>query len=125
MLEAALTDQILGAFFGVYRDLGFGFLEAVYVNALTVDLQARGIDSRREVAIEVVYCGVRVGFYRADLVVENRVLLEVKSTRTIVEADERQLQNYLKASHIEVGLLLHFGPEPKFRRFVFSNNRKQ
>jgi len=124
MLEATLSAQVLAAFFKVYRELGYGFLEAVYVNALFVGLTKRGMDVKREVLIEVMYQGVSVGTYRIDLLVSNRIMLEVKSTKTIIDADERQLLNYLKATTIEVGFLLHFGPEPHFRRRILTNDRK-
>lgn len=125
MLEEGLTQKIIGGFFNVYRCLGFGYLEANYANAFAVELQALGIPCKREVPIEVVHRGVPVGLYRLDMVVADRVIVEIKSTKTISEADERQLLNYLKASRYEVGLLLHFGPEKgKHRRFVYSNARK-
>jgi GxxExxY protein len=124
MLEANLSEQVLAAFFEVYRELGYGFLEAVYINALFIELTKRGIDVRREVLVEVLYEGVSVGTYRIDLLVGNRIMIEVKSTKAIVDADERQLLNYLKATTIEVGFLLHFGPEPHFRRRILTNDRK-
>lgn len=124
LIEADLTEQIIGAFFEVYRDLGFGFLEGAYANALAVELGSRGLPCKREVPIKVAYRGVPVGCYRLDLLVANRVIAEVKSSKTVTEVDERQLLNYLRATDLEVGLLLHFGPTPKFRRLVYSNRRK-
>ncbi|MGH7678202.1 MAG: GxxExxY protein [Gemmatimonadaceae bacterium] len=124
MLHSELTDQALGGFYAVYKELGFGFLEPVYGKAMVVELQFRGLEVAQEVASEVVYRGVEVGRYRSDIVVEGRLLIEVKSTKTITEADERQLLNYLKTSKIEVGLLLHFGPKPAFRRLIYTNDRK-
>ena len=124
MLHAELTDQVLGGFYVVYKDLGFGFLEPVYTNALAVELQFRGLEVQREVPSEVVYRGVVVGRYRADLTVNGRPLIEVKATKTMTDADERQLLNYLKATDVELGLLLHFGPKPAFRRLIHTNDRK-
>jgi GxxExxY protein len=124
MLLAHLTNSTLGSFFQVYRCFGFGFLERNYSNAMAVELAFRGLRVRREVPTEVVYRGVSVGRFRLDLVVEERLIVEVKAARTLVEADERQLLNYLKATRFEVGLLLNFGPEPKFRRLVYANDRK-
>jgi GxxExxY protein len=115
---------VLAAFFTVYRELGYGFLEAVYVNALYVELTKCGIDVKREVLTEVLYAGVSVGTYRIDVLVAGRIMIEVKSTKTLSDADERQLLNYLKATNIEVGFLLHFGPEPRFRRRILTNDRK-
>lgn len=125
MIERDRTEQIIGAFFDVYNNLGFGFLESAYVNALCLELQRRGVQYEREVAIEVQYLGVPIGRYRVDVIVDGRVLVEVKSTKNLTEADTRQVLNYLKATNLEVGLLLHFGPSPKFHRLLYTNDRKQ
>lgn len=125
LLEADITNPVIGAFYAVYNDLGFGFLESIYANALAVELQYRGLSYSREVPADVVYRGVPVGLCRFDMIVEGRVLVEIKSTKAIIAADERQIQNYLKASSVEVGLWLHFGPEPKPRRFILTNDRKR
>ena len=124
MLEERLSGQVLEAFFTVYHEHGHGFLETVYVNSLVVELEARGLNVQRELAMDVRYRGRIVGRYRADLAIESRVLVEVKAIKQLVEADQRQLINYLKASPIEVGLLLNFGPEPKFLRRILTNDRK-
>jgi len=124
LLQADITDKIIGAFFAVYRELGFGFLESVYANALAVELGSRGVVVRREVPVEVLYKGAGVGTFRFDMLVEGAVLVEIKASEYITETDERQLLNYLRATNVEVGLLLHFGPKPKYRRFVYSNSRK-
>jgi GxxExxY protein len=124
LLRAEITEQLIGSFFVVYRVLGFGFLETVYKNALAIELGFRGIEVRREVPVEVQYRGLLAGTYRIDMLVAQSVIVEVKSTLTITEADERQLLNYLKVTDIEVGFLFNFGPDPKFRRLVYSNNRK-
>jgi GxxExxY protein len=124
LLHATITEQILGAFFQVYRILGFGFLEAIYANALAVELGRRGLAIRREVPVEVHYEGVSVGTYRFDILVAGVVLIEIKASKALCEADERQLLNYLKASKTEVGLLLNFGPSPTHKRLVYSSVRK-
>ena len=124
LLEAVLSEQILAAFFYVYRALGFGFLESVYCNALCVQLRKIGLDIQREVPIDVLFDGVVVGKFRADILVNNRILIEVKASKALTEADDKQLMNYLKGTRIEVGYLLHFGPTPQFRRKVFTNDRK-
>ena len=118
MLEQELSEKVLSAFFVVYRALGYGFLEAGYANALVVELQRRGLSVKREAPIEVVFLGVPVRKYRIDLLVNDRMMIEVKSTKAMSEADERQLLNYLKASTVEIGYLVHFGPEPRFRRLI-------
>ena len=124
MLESKLSELVLDCFFFVYKQFGFGFLENVYANALATELEFRGASVKRQVPVELQHRGKVVGTYRVDLLVENKVLIEVKSTRQLVEADERQLLNYLKATPIEVGFLLHFGPKPKFLRRVLANARK-
>ena len=125
MLAEDVTEKIIGAFFESYRNLGFGFLEAAYLNALCLELQRRGVDYSREVSIEVNYLGVPIGRYRIDLIVASTVLVEIKATKTLSDADTRQVLNYLKATNLEVGLLLHFGPTPKFFRYLYTNDRKQ
>lgn|SRR5690242_15192000 len=118
LVESQLTGRIIACFFTVYNDLEFGMFESVYRNALMVELARHGLDARKEVPINVIYRGVEVGHFRLDLVVEDRVAVEVKSTELLSPTASRQLLNYLRASHLDVGLLLHFGPEAKFHRLV-------
>ena len=125
MLEAKLSETILDSFFFVYKEFGYGFLESVYSNAFATELEYRGVRVERQAPFELHHRGKEVGRYRADLVVGNTILIEVKSTRQLVEADERQLLNYLKATPIEIGFLLHFGPKPKFLRRLLTNDRKK
>jgi GxxExxY protein len=120
LLHRRLTQHVIGLFFEVYNELGPGFLESVYVGALAVALEQNGLRHRREAALEVVFRGVPVGFFRADLVVEDKVVIEVKAVRAMEPVHESQLLNYLRASRYEVGLLLNFGPQPKFRRLACS-----
>jgi GxxExxY protein len=120
LLEHQTTEQIIGAFFKVYRYFGFGFLESNYANAMEVELNRRGLRVAREVPVQVMYYGVAVGTYRFDMLVSGRVLVEVKAAERLSLTDERQLLNYLRATNMEVGLLLHFGPEPVFKRVVNS-----
>ena len=120
LLHKEITEQVLASFFGVYDEQGFGFAEAVYQRSLVVELQLRGLEVGREVRTEIVYKGVPVGLYRADLIVSGKVLVEVKSIATLGPADERQVINYLKATGIVVGMLLNFGPRPQFRRLIYS-----
>jgi GxxExxY protein len=123
-LERELTGAIIGAYYRVYNYLGYGFLESVYRRALAHELRKLGLRVDLEVAIDVWYDGILVGHFRADLLVERRVLLETKASEFLSEADRSQLRNYLHGSDIEVGLLLHFGPKAHFERMVFSNSRK-
>src|SRR5687768_6286293 len=116
--DEALTGSVIGAFFEVYNTLGFGFLENLYVTALERELLAHGHTAAREFAVEVFYKGEPIGWQRLDLVVDGRLVVEVKSTPTLLPAATRQLYNSLHATQLKVGLLLHFGPEPQFYRVV-------
>jgi GxxExxY protein len=119
-----ITDRILKTFYAVYNELGYGFLEKVYENAMVIELRRRSLDVSQQVPIQVRYDGQLVGDYVADLVVAGEVIVEVKAVEGLCQAHESQLLNYLKATTIEVGLLLNFGPDPRFIRRVFSNARK-
>lgn len=116
--DGDLTGAIIGAFYCVHTHLGGGFLEAVYANALTVVLRDAGLQVEREVPFEIVFRGRVVGRYRADLVVEARVIVEVKAGRALEPAHAAQLLNYLRASGLATGLLLHFGASAQFKRVV-------
>jgi GxxExxY protein len=124
LLHKDLTDIIIACFYQVYNDLGYGFLERVYQNALYYALIDEGLECEAEKPIKVYHNGRVVGDYRADLLVENSVLLEMKTSEELSPANEKQLINYLKATDIEVGLLLNFGKKPQFKRKIFSNDRK-
>jgi len=119
-----LTKKIIGAFFEVHKELGFGFSEKVYENALVIALHALGLTVDQQIPLTVYYAGQVVGEYVADLLIDGVVLLDLKSTKALVEQHEAQLLNYLKATEIEVGLLLNFGPKAEFKRKVFDNERK-
>jgi len=125
LLNKELTDKILKTFFDVYNELGFGFLEKVYQNSMYLELKNRGFQVEAQKQIKVYYKGTIVGEYYADLVVNDTIIIELKSAEVIVKEFEFQLINYLRATHIEVGLLLNFGSEPDFRRKVFNNDRKK
>lgn len=120
-----ITDKILHAFFKiVYPALGFGFLEKVYENAMVIALRQMGLKVEQQVKIVVYFAGQIVGEYYADLVVEGCVVVELKAVQTLLDEHDAQLLNYLRATEYEVGLLLNFGPQPRFRRKVFDNERK-
>lgn len=119
-----LTQKIIGAFYDVYNELGYGSLESVYENSLTIALRQLGLEVHQQIAIPVWFRGTSVGDFNADLMVNKLVLLELKSARSIDQAHIAQLLNYLKATEIEVGLLLNFGPRPEFKRVTFGNERK-
>ena len=120
-----ITDKILHAFFKVvYPQLGYGFLEKVYENALALALQSAGLKVQQQKRIEVYFQGRVIGEYFADLLVENVVIIEVKAANRIIREHEAQLLNYLRSTPYEIGLLLNFGPKPDFRRKAFDNERK-
>ncbi len=124
MLYKEITDKILKVFYKVYNTLGYGFLEKVYQKALLIELRNMGLDCEEEVPIKVYYDGHRVGEYRADIIVNDCVIIENKAAESLVEENEFQLINYLKATEIEIGLLLNFGKKPQFKRKIFTNDRK-
>lgn len=113
-----LTHSVIGGFFEVYNDLGFGFLEQIYVGALTVELRRRGHTVDLEVMSCVTYRGVEVGSQRLDMVVDNALVVEVKSTIDLHSSARRQLLNYLRSTRLDLGLLLHFGPKARFFRLI-------
>jgi len=121
-LHKELTSKIIEAFYRVYNSLGFGFLEKVYENALKYELELINLKVERQKPIEVRYKEIRVGEYFADLIVEDKVIIELKAAEYLIEEHEFQLINYLKATDIEVGLLLNFGKKPEIRRKIFSNS---
>ena len=124
MLHKDITSKIISAFYAVYNKLGYGFLEKVYENALIIELEKLGLSVRQQVPIQVCYEGKVVGEYFADLLVDDKVIAELKATKEIIDAHEAQLINYLKATNIEVGLLLNFGAEAKFKRKIFTQRKK-
>ncbi len=122
--HADLTDKVLKAFFKVYNTLGYGFAERVYENALSIELKKSGLKIEKQKEITVYYEGEVVGEYVADVVVNGAVMLELKAVRALAEDHEAQLLNYLKATLVEVGLLLNFGEKPEHRRRIFDNDHK-
>jgi GxxExxY protein len=122
LIEAALSHSAVGAFFEVYNTLGFGFFENLYVTALEYELTDRGHRVAREISMPVFYKGRDLGIQRLDMIVDGRLVIEVKSTVDLHGSAHRQLYSYLKATRIEVGLLFHFGPEAKFYRVVCQDS---
>ena len=119
-----ITQKVIGVFFDVFNELGHGFLESVYEKSLELALNAIGIDVRRKIEIPVWFRRNQVGDFEADMLVEGCVLLELKAVRCLDSSHEAQLLNYLRATKIEVGLLLNFGLKPEFKRMIFDNARK-
>jgi GxxExxY protein len=123
--HSELTEIIIKAFFNVYNSLGYGFLEKVYENSMMIELKSLGLDCEKQKPISVFYKHLNVGEYFADIIVENKVIIELKVAEGIIEEHEAQLLNYLKATNIEVGLLFNFGKQPQFKRQIFENEYKK
>jgi GxxExxY protein len=121
LINSDVTGAIIGAFYAVYNELRYGFLESVYASALEWEFRARGIAYVREHSLEVRYKNRVVGMYRADFLVAAQVVVEVKASRCLVDADKRQLLHYLRGTNQEIGLLLHFGPKAEFHRVACSH----
>ncbi len=115
MLHEEITGKIIKAFYKVNNSLGYGFLEKVYERALIIELKKQGLQVEQQK-------NIKVGDYYADLIVNNLVIIELKAAESLCEEHEAQLINYLRATNIEIGLLLNFGKKPEFRRKIFSNN---
>jgi len=124
LLHNELTSLILKTYYEVYNELGYGFLEKVYQNALLIELKNKGLDVIPNKKIIVYYKGENVGDYYADIIVNNTVILELKAAEYIIDQFENQLLNYLKGTNCEIGLLLNFGKKPEFRRKIYENKRK-
>jgi len=122
--HAELTRRIIGVFFQVHGELGYGFLESVYRSAMTVALSEAGFAVEREVELQARFRGRSIGTFRADLLVQGAVLVELKAARAIDSSHLAQLLNYLRCTVVETGLLLNFGPSPKVRRLILDNDRK-
>jgi GxxExxY protein len=120
-----MTERIIWVFYEVYNELGFGFLESVYREAMRIALQQAGFRVEAEVAVPVSFRGTLVGVFRADIVVDGRIIVELKTAESISKAHEAQVLHYLRASEMEVGLVMNFGPVARFRRVEMGNNRKK
>ncbi len=124
-LHSEITEKILGVFFEVYNELGGGFLETVYQEALRIALNQAGLRVLSEVSVPVHFRREVVGNFRADLIVNDCVLLELKAVSAFDREHEGQILHYLRATSLEFGLLLNFGPRPQFRRFILENDKKK
>jgi len=124
-LHAELSDVVLRTFYEVYNELGGGFLESVYHAAFALALRQTGLRVASEVPVPVYFRGEQVGGFRADLTVEDRLLLELKAVSALDSVHEGQILHYLRATSFEVGLLLNFGPRPQFKRFVLEDRNKR
>jgi GxxExxY protein len=121
LIEREVTSDVIGSFYDVYNTLGFGFVEHVYSLALERELLGRGRRVGREVSVRISYRGDRLTSQRVDMIVDEKVVVEIKSTHILPPTAKRQTLNYLRATTLEVALLLHFGPQARFYRFVQSN----
>ena len=125
MIDEELTGRIIKIFYGVYNALGYGFIESIYHNAMILEFVSKGIAVETEKPIAVFYGKNVIGTFSADLVVESKIILELKAKENLNSAHEAQLINYLRATDVEVGLLLNFGKTPEFKRKYFSNEKKK
>lgn len=124
MLYEDLTKKIIRAYYKVYNTLGYGFLEKVYERAMCIELDKMELGFEPQKAITVYYDNQLIGEYNADILVEDKVVVELKASKALVSENEAQLLNYLKATEMEVGLLFNFGKEPEFKRKIFTNDMK-
>ena len=120
----AITKEVIGIFFDVYNELGYGFLEPVYQEAMSIALRDAGLQVERDFGLEARFRGRMIGSFKADLLVSGCVLVELKAVKELARPHEAQALNYLRAGVLEVALLLNFGPRPQIRRLAFSNDRK-
>ncbi|MDD5530617.1 MAG: GxxExxY protein [bacterium] len=121
-----LTAKIIEVFYRVYNKLGYGFLEKVYENAMMIEFKREGIPAKTQTPIKVYYDEKEIiGEYTADILVDDKIMVEIKAIKKLAEENEAQLLNYLKATNLEVGLLFNFGPEPEIKRRAFDNSRKK
>jgi len=124
LLHKGITEAILKVFYEVYNELGSGFLEKVYQNAMYFELKDKGFKVEAQKQIKVYFKKQLVGEYFADLLIEDKVIVELKAIEMLMDVHMAQIINYLKATEIEVGLLLNFGEEPEFKRVIYTNDRK-
>ncbi len=124
ILHKKITDGILKAYYDVYNQLGYGFLEKVYQNAMYFELKSQGFKVEAQKQIKVYFKNQLVGEYYADLLIEDKVIVELKACEVLMNVHVAQIMNYLKATASEVGLLLNFGEEPEFKRIIYTNDRK-
>jgi len=120
-LHKDLTAKIIKYFYNVFDELGYGFLESVYESALVLELNNMGLKVERQKELGVFYKGVSIGKYRSDIIVEDKVIIELKAISQLIKAHKVQLVNYLKATNIEIGLLVNFGEKINFKRKIFRN----
>ena len=125
LIHKDLSDKIIKCYYKVYNTLGYGFLEKVYENAMLIELKKSGLNAQSQQKINVFYDEELVGDYFADIVVNDQVIVELKTADSLSEQHANKLINYLKATNIEIGLLLNFGEKPEIKRKIYSNNRKK
>ena len=125
LLHRNLSDTILKIYFEVYNELGYGFLEKVYQNAMYFELKSQGYKVEAQKQIKVYYKSQLVGDYFADLLIDDSIILELKACECLKDEHKAQLLNYLKATEVEIGLLLNFGTTPEFKRSIYTNDRKK
>ena len=123
MKQHLLTEDIIKVFYRVYNTLGYGFLEKVYENSMMIEFKKESLPAVQQSPIDVTYEDEIVGQYFADMIVDGKVIIEIKAKKSLMPEDTAQLLNYLKATDKEVGLLINFGPKPEISRKVFDNSK--
>lgn len=124
LLHQDLTDRIIRIFYDVYNELGFGFLESIYEDAMVIALRDAGLQTEQQVPVPVWFRGRPLGTFEADLLVNRLVIIELKAVKQLADIHVAQLMHYMRATDIEVGLVMNFGHKPEFKRRVFENSRK-
>lgn len=125
LIHRELTQSVIGAFYEVYNEMGYGFTEFLHAQGMQVALLSRGLNLAREFKVPVRMKGFVIGEQRMDMIVEDKIVVEIKSSEILPRTARRQLYNYLRCTSYEVGLLLHFGPKPWFQRQILSNKEKR
>ncbi len=115
-----ITKKIIKGYYEVYNELGVGFLESVYENALKSVLKGYGLEVKAQFGIDIYFREKKVGKFTADLIIEDKIVVELKAVSRLTRVHKAQIINYLKATDIEIGLLINFGDEPEFKRFIFN-----
>ena len=124
LLHKKITDDILKIYYDIYNQLGYGFLEKIYQNAMFLELKKKGYKVEAQKPIKVYYKNQLLGEYFTDLLIEDKIILELKACELLMNVHIAQLMNYLKATEVEVGLLLNFGEKAEFKRLIYTNDRK-
>jgi GxxExxY protein len=123
LIDGELSGTVIGGFYAVYNDMGFGYAENVHSNALDLELRLRGLLVEREKPVQVYYRDQAIALFKLDMLVEKRLVVEIKTGKSLADIEQKQLFNYLRSTDLTLGLLLHFGPSPQFKRVICTRKR--